>query len=184
MKLNKTDLLAPERDKIKRIILDLDGLGHSETCPFTHRSTLTSLIQHPHMEILRVRGSGSPDNPAYRGNYRGYLSTDRAGVVQRSNAGPAEGLLCGDAIITTTLPLSIYSSQSSPSLSLPPISLCLFQSLCHILHTRCQMYSKEKFRKKQTLQLLVSGLKLRNTAPVHKELLLSWWTSHIPIYHT
>ena len=44
------------------------------------------------------------------------------------NGSPTEGLLCGDAIITTTLPLSIYSSQSSPSLS-RSLSLSLSLSL-------------------------------------------------------
>lgn len=103
-----TDQLASAHCKIKRITLNIHCWGQSETCPCAHRSTLTSLMQHGHT------GSGAD----YRGECRGYLFTVRASVERWSSASPAEGLLCGDAIITTTLPPSIYSSQSALSLSL------------------------------------------------------------------
>lgn len=83
--------------------------------PQVHINKLNTASTHREAE-QRARGSGSPDNLGKLGE--GYLFTARAGVVQWSNASPTEGLLCGDAIITTTLPLSIYRSQSSPPLSL------------------------------------------------------------------
>lgn len=48
-----------------------------------------------------------------------------------TTASPPGRLLRGDAIVATPLPLSIYSPQSAPSLSL---------SLRQILHTECQMH--------------------------------------------
>lgn len=126
-------------------------------CP--GRSVLTSLIQHLHTE----RPSWGSEAQVHQitllmGEIKGDTCPPvSGGVAQWSNGSPAEGLLCSDAIITTTLPLSIYSSQSSLS---PSLSVSLSDS----------PYSVPKALKgegqKKTNQQLVFSNSGRNTAPV------------------
>lgn len=123
-----TDQPAPTHSHCKMIIMNLDCLDSCD--PNKHHKA----SKHREAE-KRVRGSSSPDNPIKQRDIILYLFTVKASAVQWSNTSPTKGLLCGDAIITTTLPLSIYSSQGSVDLS-----LCLLQSLCQILHTECQMH--------------------------------------------